>query len=110
MSASIVYRTRLGPAPWDPHPDAPTQPACRDHPDLDPDAWFPGPGLLGGDALAAVAVCGTCPLRAPCRDWAREQMPAGIWGGEPEADRRRWRDRQRKQASRNRTTDREATR
>lgn len=90
MSApSITYRTQLGRGTWDPHPDAPVQPACRDHP-LGPDAWFPGPGKLPPASLAAVAVCHTCPLQRSCRDWARDQMPAGIWGGESDGDRRRW--------------------
>lgn len=100
------YRSRLGPAPWDPHPDAPTQPACRDHPDLDPDAWFPGTGQLTAANIAAIAVCDSCPLQLPCRDWARDQMPAGTWGGETEGDRWRWHARRRKAASRNRTTNR----
>ncbi|MFV2094842.1 WhiB family transcriptional regulator [Micromonospora sp. LOL_014] len=94
----------MGPAPRRAHPARlPRPPGPR------PRAWFPGAGTLTAANIAAIAVCGGCPLRVPCRDWAREQMPAGTWGGETEGDRWRRHARRRKAASRNRT-DREAIR
>ena len=62
--------------------------ACRDH---DPELFFPvgahGPALE--QLAAAKAVCGTCPLRAACLDWALETgQEAGVWGGTGEDDRR----------------------
>lgn len=32
-------------------------------------------------------LCGQCPLRLACRDWARTSREIGIWGGESEEDR-----------------------
>ncbi len=62
--------------------------ACRDH---DPELFFPvgahGPALE--QLAAAKAVCGTCPLRTACLDWALETgQEAGVWGGTGEDDRR----------------------
>lgn len=54
----------------------------------DPDAWFPEHG--GGPATAARRICGRCPVRAECLDYAlarREQY--GIWGGLNIDERRR---------------------
>ena len=62
--------------------------ACRDH---DPELFFPvgthGPALE--QLAAAKAVCGTCPLRSTCLQWALETgQEAGVWGGTGEDDRR----------------------
>ena len=35
----------------------------------------------------ALAICETCEVILPCRDWAREQREYGFWGGESEEDR-----------------------
>ncbi len=35
----------------------------------------------------ARAVCGACPARAECRDWARDNREYGFWGGESEEER-----------------------
>lgn len=38
---------------------------------------------------AAQEVCASCPVQAPCREWARQvQEPYGVWGGESEDERR----------------------
>ena len=64
---------------------------------LDPDEWFPlsiEPATARHEAAAAIAVCGTCPVRAQClalslRHWDIGQH--GIWGGLVPADRARLR-------------------
>jgi len=35
----------------------------------------------------ARAVCNTCPVMNPCRQWAREHREYGFWGGESEEER-----------------------
>ncbi|MFI2205690.1 WhiB family transcriptional regulator [Streptomyces sp. NPDC020192] len=62
--------------------------ACRH---VDPDLFFPvgttGPALVQTER--AKAVCGTCPAREPCLDWALETgQSTGIWGGTTETERR----------------------
>jgi WhiB family redox-sensing transcriptional regulator len=59
--------------------------------DTDPDLFFP----VGttGHALVQIArakeVCGECPVRANCLDYALEtNQDAGIWGGLAEEERR----------------------
>ncbi|WP_433037868.1 WhiB family transcriptional regulator [Actinomycetospora sp. CA-053990] len=38
---------------------------------------------------AAASICSGCPVREPCRDWARRvEEPYGVWGGESEQERR----------------------
>ncbi|MGE5136756.1 MAG: WhiB family transcriptional regulator, partial [Gemmatimonadota bacterium] len=55
-------------------PDLPRA-ACRDH---DPELWFP----RNGDGSKAIAICATCPEKAPCLKWAIEHHARhGIWGG-----------------------------
>jgi len=64
----------------------------------DPDAWFPNKGQR---ALAAIAtrICGHCPVRAQCLDYALSGadtwggIATGIWAGTtpPERDRLRQR-------------------
>ncbi|MER6675199.1 WhiB family transcriptional regulator [Streptomyces sp. NPDC000983] len=60
---------------------------CRDE---DPDLFFPignsGPALV--QTVAAKAVCGRCPVREQCLDWALEtRQTVGVWGGTSEGER-----------------------
>jgi WhiB family redox-sensing transcriptional regulator len=62
--------------------------ACRHE---DPDLFFPigttGPALV--QTRQAEAVCGRCPVRDQCLDWAMETgQTIGIWGGKTEGERR----------------------
>ncbi|MFI5966818.1 WhiB family transcriptional regulator [Streptomyces asoensis] len=62
--------------------------ACRHE---DPDLFFPigtsGPALL--QVEQAKAVCGRCPVREACLDWAMEtDQTLGVWGGTGENERR----------------------
>ena len=60
---------------------------------LDPDQWFPvnaEAGKARQEAAAAIAICATCLVRAPClalslRHWAIGQH--GVWGGLVAAER-----------------------
>jgi WhiB family redox-sensing transcriptional regulator len=66
---------------------------------IDPDAWFPvstDPDSARREAADALAVCGTCPVRARClelsfRQWAVGQH--GIWGGTLPGERKALHDR-----------------
>ncbi|WP_326633329.1 MULTISPECIES: WhiB family transcriptional regulator [unclassified Streptomyces] len=74
------------------------QAACRDE---DPDLFFPigstGPALVQTEE--AKAVCGGCPVREPCLEWAMEHgQDSGVWGGLGEAERRALKRRTRRQA------------
>ncbi|HEV2370192.1 MAG TPA: WhiB family transcriptional regulator [Acidimicrobiales bacterium] len=58
--------------------------ACRG---LDPDIFFP---VTDEEAGEARAVCGVCPVREACLEYAlaaRERD--GVWGGATERERRR---------------------
>jgi WhiB family transcriptional regulator, redox-sensing transcriptional regulator len=60
---------------------------CRE---TDPDLFFPeGRGGAVTNALKqAKKVCGTCPVRALCLDWAvTTGQTAGVWGGLDEDER-----------------------
>jgi WhiB family redox-sensing transcriptional regulator len=64
------------------------QAACRH---ADPDLFFPdgttGPALRQVDE--AKRICRACPARTPCLAWALgNAIPAGIWGGTTEEERR----------------------
>ena len=42
------------------------------------------------EALPAKAICGECPVRETCLEYAlHRREPSGIWGGATEAERRR---------------------
>lgn len=56
-------------------------PACSS---VDPELFFPNDQ---SERLTALDICAACPLAAPCRDWARTNLPAGIWGGETDQQR-----------------------
>lgn len=62
--------------------------ACRD---VDPDLFFPigTAGLTLAQVDEAKAVCGRCPVRERCLQWALAVGPVeGIWGGTTEGERR----------------------
>ncbi|MDX2592539.1 MULTISPECIES: WhiB family transcriptional regulator [Streptomyces] len=69
--------------------------ACRQE---DPDLFFPigttGPAQV--QAQQAKKVCGHCPVREQCLDWALDTgQSIGIWGGTTETERRALRRRAR---------------
>ncbi|MFJ6728729.1 MULTISPECIES: WhiB family transcriptional regulator [unclassified Streptomyces] len=69
------------------------QAACRHE---DPELFFPigtsGPSLL--QTQQAKAVCGGCPVRESCLEWALEtDQTLGVWGGTSENERRAMRRR-----------------
>jgi WhiB family transcriptional regulator, redox-sensing transcriptional regulator len=64
------------------------QAACRD---ADPDIFFPEKGEWTR-AIEAKAICGSCPVREECLQWALETGQLfGTWGGLGERERRRLR-------------------
>ncbi|MFG2586888.1 WhiB family transcriptional regulator [Streptomyces sp. NBC_01166] len=74
--------------------------ACREE---DPDLFFPigstGPALV--QAEEAKAVCGTCPVREQCLEWALENgQDSGVWGGMDENERRALKRRRARQQAR----------
>jgi WhiB family transcriptional regulator, redox-sensing transcriptional regulator len=66
-----------------------THAACRG---MGPDRWFPEKGEA---TRAQLAICATCPVIDPCREYGIEER-AGIWGGTTGNDRRRIRARRAK--------------
>jgi hypothetical protein len=51
----------------------------------DPEAWFPEAGEHSADAKA---ICGGCPIRQQCLDYAlAEDIRWGVWGGLTAAER-----------------------
>ena len=57
---------------------------CRDEP---PARFFPSDGV---GVEAARQVCATCPVKAPCLEYAlRNRIDHGVWGGASERERRR---------------------
>ena len=72
-------------------PDWRTHAACRN---TDPALFFPigttGPAVE--QIQSAKAVCGDCPAREPCLDFAmRTRQDSGVWGGTTEDERHRLR-------------------
>ena len=61
--------------------------ACRDHPELAPDVWYPTATSIDDPvARAAITVCEACPVTAECLEYALAREDAtgtryGIWGG-----------------------------
>jgi WhiB family transcriptional regulator, redox-sensing transcriptional regulator len=53
----------------------------------DPELFFPD-GTGGPVVDRAKRICGSCPVRARCLDWALSNgVVAGIWGGRTETER-----------------------
>jgi WhiB family redox-sensing transcriptional regulator len=53
------------------------------------DSWFPDNARTHREALA---ICGACPVRAQCLEYAIEhEMVHGIWGGTAPRERRQMR-------------------
>lgn len=50
--------------------------------------FYPSPGerpeARAARELRASLVCDVCPVKTPCREWAREHREYGYWGGESE--------------------------
>lgn len=67
--------------------------ACRG---ADVDLWFPA---VGASYTAAIEVCGQCPIRDGCGEYAVEAPEMhGVWGGLSPRDRARLRGRRRRVA------------
>jgi WhiB family redox-sensing transcriptional regulator len=67
---------------------------CRQVP---PSTFFPNDGV-GVDV--ARRICATCPVQAPCLEYALvERIDHGVWGGASERERRRILKRRRQEAS-----------
>ena len=57
--------------------------------ETDPEMFMP---LKGGSTVAAKRVCGECPVRVACLDFAVvTRQPEGIWGGLTASERARMR-------------------
>lgn len=79
------------------------QAACRSH---DPELFFPAGNI--GKALPklrqALSVCGQCPVRRDCLEFAfRTGQEYGVWGGASEEDRGALRRRKPHTSIKNRT-------
>ena len=58
--------------------------ACRG---VDPDIFYP---VSDEEAEDAKAICGQCPVRHACLEWALTNRESdGVWGGATERERRR---------------------
>ena len=57
----------------------------------DPEAWFPNTESDNhGEYMFAKSLCKTCPLVAPCAEYAIVNViPHGLWGGLTPTDRQR---------------------
>lgn len=68
-------------------PEWQLQAACRGKPT---DWWFPGKGHTTTETHAAKAICGGCPVREECLEYAVTviRRPDGIWGGLTEKQRK----------------------
>ena len=72
-----------------------THAACRNY---ETDLWFTEAGVF-----AALGVCGGCPVRRQCLDYAlAANEPAGVWGGMTEEGRRNERRRRQRIARKDR--------
>jgi WhiB family redox-sensing transcriptional regulator len=57
---------------------------CREHP---PTTFFPSDGV---GVEVAKRICATCPVAAPCLEYAlQNRIDHGVWGGTSERQRRR---------------------
>ena len=67
--------------------------ACRG---VDPDIFYPATDEEAGEAKA---ICGQCPVREPCLEYALANRERdGVWGGATERERRRMIRQRRKSA------------
>jgi WhiB family redox-sensing transcriptional regulator len=59
---------------------------------MDTEMWFPaGPRARGAEAglvRQALEICGGCPVRMACLEFAVRTVQRGIWGGMTEEQRR----------------------
>jgi len=62
----------------------------------DPDAFIPSHGDPGKEARR---ICGVCPVRDDCLEYAIEAYEHGIWDGLDQDERRNLKRRQRRQAA-----------
>jgi WhiB family transcriptional regulator, redox-sensing transcriptional regulator len=63
---------------------------------VDPDVFYPA---SDEEAEAAKAICGACPVKQPCLEYALGQRERdGVWGGATERERRRMIRQRRKSA------------
>ena len=57
---------------------------CRE---VAPETFFPSDGV---GVEVARRICATCPMQAPCLEYAlRNRIDHGVWGGASERERRR---------------------
>jgi WhiB family redox-sensing transcriptional regulator len=57
---------------------------CRE---IHPSVFFPSDGV---GVEVARQICATCPVKAPCLEYAlRNRIDHGVWGGASERERRR---------------------
>ena len=57
----------------------------------DPEIFFPEKGAKGQSSYivnAARRICGACPYKKPCLEWAVVHDEMGIWGGTTQKERR----------------------
>jgi WhiB family transcriptional regulator, redox-sensing transcriptional regulator len=67
---------------------------CRE---FDPDLWFVE---KGGDARPAKRICGKCPSRPDCLEYALEtDQRFGIYGGKSDGERRKLKRQRQEQAA-----------
>jgi WhiB family redox-sensing transcriptional regulator len=104
VAATYIPHPPQGSTRWRLDDDWRDRAACAS---VDPDLFFPvgvtGPAV--DQIAAAKAVCGECPVRAECLDFAiTTNQEYGIWGGTSEEERRvlrrAWRTQQRRAQSR----------
>ncbi len=62
----------------------------------DPNVFFPSNGTPGTEARR---ICGICPVRVDCLEYATEADEHGVWGGLDQHERRNLRRKQRRHAA-----------
>jgi WhiB family redox-sensing transcriptional regulator len=68
-------------------PGWPDEAACRGHLDLFYAPHAERPQARTRREAAGRRVCAACPVREPCRSYARQHLEQGLWGGETEDER-----------------------
>lgn len=56
---------------------------------VDPELFFPDESLEDQRAHELMPICGACPVRDKCLEWALSHSEAGIWAATTPAQRRR---------------------